>query len=179
MQTIKEWVVVEGKHDSARLKLYYHLNTIETHGTYLSHQLLEQMKQIQERYGLIVFTDPDSSGNSIRQRISMAIPNVKHAYLSSDQCRSKLKVGIEHASFESIDAALHSLLTYHESSECWVMSDLVKLKLTIDPLSNKRRNYLSKALVLGDCNAKTLLKRLNARNITYLEVETVLAGFYE
>jgi len=174
MRQIKEWVVVEGKHDTAKLKQYYQINTVETHGTYLSTSIINQLKLLQQQYGLIVFTDPDSSGNSIRERISKAIPEAKHAYLQSAQCRDGRKVGIEHASATALHQALDNLISYQEQLQIWDMSDLVTLGLTLHPQALSRRDYLTARLQLGDCNAKSLVKRLNARGITHQQVIELL-----
>lgn len=74
---IKEIIVVEGKNDTNKLKQYFDCDTIETNGTHLSKSKIEMLRQLNEKRGLIVFTDPDAPGTSIRNRITQAIPNVK------------------------------------------------------------------------------------------------------
>ena len=81
-QKIAEVVVVEGKDDTANLKQYYDVDTYETQGSAISDDDLERIDRLNELRGVIVFTDPDHSGERIRRIIMTAIPTVKHAFLN-------------------------------------------------------------------------------------------------
>lgn len=50
-QKIKEMIVVEGKHDTSTLKMYFDCDTIETGGDQLSEATLERIVQAQEKEG--------------------------------------------------------------------------------------------------------------------------------
>ena len=63
---IHQVLVVEGKDDTQRLRQYYQVDTIETNGSALSPETLEAIRQAQALRGVIVFTDPDISGQLIR-----------------------------------------------------------------------------------------------------------------
>lgn len=69
---IKEIIVVEGKKDTANLKRWLDVDTLETSGTGLSEATLEQIRQWATTRGVIIFTDPDTPGDQIRQRINNA-----------------------------------------------------------------------------------------------------------
>jgi len=171
MKTIKELIVVEGKHDSANLKRFFAVETRETGGVNVSRQLLEDLKVIASKKDIIIFTDPDSSGNKIREIISKELPNCKHAYLQSKDCRHKDKVGIEHANREVLERALNNLISYHDLQGELTMSDLIDLGLSAGDKATLKRQKISAFYNLGDCNGKSLLKRLNALNITKEELE--------
>ena len=111
---LKEVIVVEGKNDTNKLKSIFDCDTIETGGTHLSKQCLDTLKQVQNKRGIIVFTDPDYPGELIRKKINDAIPNVKHAFIQKDKAKTSKKVGVEHASKEDIMEALSHLLTYKD-----------------------------------------------------------------
>lgn len=176
---IKEIIVVEGKNDTNKLKQYFDCDTIETNGTHLSKSKIEMLRQLNEKRGLIVFTDPDAPGTSIRNRITQAIPNVKHAFIMKEKARTTKKVGVEHASYEDLKEALEHVLTYHEiKEETITMSDLVELGLQGSG-SVSLRNDLGNALFIGKCNAKTLLKRLNMLELTKEDVKKIVEGLYE
>ncbi len=81
MKKIKEVIVVEGKDDTKRLALAVDADTLETNGSAISEATLAQIKTLQASRGVIVFTDPDFSGERIRKTISAAVPGVKHAFL--------------------------------------------------------------------------------------------------
>src|SRR5574337_1076391 len=110
-QKIAEVVVVEGKDDTANLKQYYDVDTYETQGSAISDDDLERIDRLNELRGVIVFTDPDHSGERIRRIIMTAIPTVKHAFLNRDEATPKSKtkgrsLGVEHASAADLEKAL-------------------------------------------------------------------------
>lgn len=176
---IKEIIVVEGKNDTNKLKQYFDCDTIETGGTYLSKNKIKMLKEFNEKRGLIVFTDPDAPGNSIRNRITQAIPNVKHAFIMKDKAKTSKKVGVEHASYEDLKASLEHVLTYQErKADAIFMSDLVELGLQ-GKGSVELRNALGDILFIGKCNAKTLLKRVNMLGLSKEELKKIVEGLYE
>jgi ribonuclease M5 len=111
---IKELIVVEGLHDLNKLKTVIDAEIIITHGMHLSDDVLETIRENSETRGVIVFTDPDNPGDLIRQKITEACPLVKHAHLKSKDARHKRKVGIEHASAQTLLQALDHLYTLNE-----------------------------------------------------------------
>lgn len=59
---IREVIVVEGKDDTKRINMAVNADTLETRGSAISDETLEQIEELQEKRGVIVFTDPDFSG---------------------------------------------------------------------------------------------------------------------
>ena len=170
MKIINELLVVEGKHDSANLKRYFVVDTKETQGANIKRKIIEELKKQAETRQIVIFTDPDASGNYIRETLSREIPGCLHAYLRSDDCRDKAKVGIEHASKEVLEAALNTIISYKESSGSLTLADLTELNLCGNTQARKNRDKISRKYHIGDCNAKSLLKRLNALNIAKEEL---------
>ncbi len=72
MQKIKEIIVVEGKDDTKKILRAVNADTFETNGSALSSADIERLKKLQQKRGLIVFTDPDFNGERIRKMISTA-----------------------------------------------------------------------------------------------------------
>ncbi len=171
---IQEVIVVEGYHDTARLKEFYDCETIETHGTCLSEWTLRFIKNAAKKKGIIVFTDPDGAGNRIRRAVNEAVPGCKNAYVNYEDAVTPHKVGVEHASFEAIDAALSHLVTYASETETITVEDMVDLGLTGQPDSKQKRDKVGRIFHLGNANAKTMRSRLNALGITKKEIEEVL-----
>ena len=171
MNKIKELIVVEGRHDTANIRKYFDCDTRETNGTRISKELLADLRQIAKTRHLIIFTDPDSSGQQIRNRIAEAIPDCRHAYLPAIACRKKERVGIEYASETELKKALANLISYENKQGELTMSDLLDWGLCGEEAA-KKREKLAKAYHLGDCNAKALLKRLNALNVSRDEIES-------
>ena len=65
---IKEVIVVEGHHDTATLKQYFDVETIETNGSAINKETLEYIKEVQAKRGVIIFTDPDYPGEKAQRR---------------------------------------------------------------------------------------------------------------
>lgn len=168
---IKELIVVEGKNDSARIKEAVQADTIETSGMGLSKTTLSYIKEVQKRRGIIIFTDPDIPGEKIRQRINQEIPGCKNAFLMKSQAKTTKKVGVEHASNEAIQEALKHLITYQMVIPTISYQDFVQLGFTGQSGSRELRVRIGKRYHLGECNAKTLWKRLNLLQISLQELK--------
>ena len=157
---IKEIIVVEGKKDTANLKRWLDVDTLETSGTGLTDSTLDQIRQ----------------WATTRQRINEAAPGCKNAFLPSRKAweivRGKRKVGVEHAGKEEILAALEHCLTYQtkeESTLSW--QEFVELGLTGLPNSAEKRREVGIRWHVGEANAKTLWKRLNMLKVTKAMLE--------
>jgi len=170
MRIINELIVVEGKHDTANLKRHFIVDVKETGGSNVSRKFITELKQQAKNRKIIILTDPDTNGNNIRETISREILDCQHAYLSSDKCRKKTKVGVEFASKETLEEALNNLVSFKEVKGSLTVEDLYTLKLCGNKGSKDKRKIISDKYYLGKCNSKTLLKRLNALNITRNEL---------
>ena len=176
-KTIKEKVVVEGSHDAARLKQIYDVDCIITHGTSLDDTTMKWIGKYVTDPGVIVFTDPDAPGEMIRKKIMMVYPQVKHAYIDKTKAKTDKKVGVEHGNDDAIIIAMDQLATYDtDNKDGLTMNDMVELKLSGYPDSDKRRKVLSTIYPIGLTNAKTCLKRLNYLHISKQELENIDYG---
>lgn len=171
---IKELIVVEGIHDLNKLKTVIDAEIIITHGMHLSDDVLETIKESALTRGVIVFTDPDTPGDLIRQRIVEACPKVKQAHLKAKDARHKHKVGIEHASSEMILAALSNLYTLNENESDLTMSDLFELGLSGHPNSSELRMEVAHHYHLSDVNTKKLYARLCALGVQKAQLMDML-----
>jgi len=170
----KEVIVVEGRDDTRRLKeIFSGIETFETGGSALDEMKLEQIKTLQEKRGIIVFTDPDYPGQKIRQGIVEAIPECKHAYLNRNDARprSGKGLGVEHASESAIREALLTAMTPIEHKEEHISQPfLVGLGLVGHGDSKKKREILANKLGIGYVNGKQLRNRLNMFGISEAQV---------
>jgi len=174
METIKEVIIVEGKNDTKKLKSFFDVETIETHGLGLKKETIELIKEINKKRGIILFLDPDTPGEKIRKRLNDEIPNLKNAFVLKEDARTKKKVGVEHASKEILEEALSNLITYTNNKDSISKEDFINLGLNGTDESSYKRDILSKEFHLGKCNAKTMFKRLNMLNIKKEDIEKVL-----
>lgn len=176
---IKEVIVVEGKDDTVKIKQAVDADTIETRGSAIDHEIIQQIKHAQEKRGVIIFTDPDYPGERIRHIIDQAVPGCKHAFLSKEQAKAKhsqtKSIGIEHASLEDIREALkavYQLADPHMSDI--TQADLLHYGLIGGPYAKTRRARLGELLLIGHTNGKQLLKRLTMFKITKAQFEDAM-----
>ncbi len=174
-QKIREVIVVEGKHDTQKLKMYFDCETIETNGTHLGKEVLDRIRQARDTAGVIVFTDPDSPGNRIRSAVNTAVPGCRNAFIDKDAAKTEKKVGIEHAGKEDLQEALAHLVTWQETARgSLTAADMSELGLLGRPDSEEKRRKLGIVLHIGYGNAKTMRQRLNRIEITKEELKRIL-----
>lgn len=176
---IQEVIIVEGNHDSALLKSLVDCDTIITHGSTLSKTTQKLIQQAAKERNIIIFTDPDSTGEKIRRQITKLVPDAKHAFLPQHLALGKGKIGVEHAKGADILAALENVQTFGNPSEMITMGDLMELKLAGLPDSELRRNKIAHAFQIGDCNAKTFLRRMGMLNITKEQLEITVENVWK
>lgn len=161
-EKIKEVIVVEGKHDTSTLKMYFDCDTIETGGDQVNEQTLERIKALQKTRGVIVFTDPDSPGEHIRRLVKAYVPDAKHAFIEKQKARTEKKVGVEHASKDDLWDALKNSVTFMPDNRSLEWADFVDFGLVGD---RELRHKVCLKMKIGPCNAKTCFKRLNEMDI--------------
>lgn len=166
---------MEGKNDTNVIKSYLNCDTIETHGTHISEQILKQIEMAQEKRGVIIFTDPDFPGEKIRSIINQRVPGCKNAFIDRAKAKTNKKIGVEHASKKDIMEALKQVMTYRmDIQETLPYVDFLELGLQGNHDSAKRREKIAAILHLGKPNAKTLWKRLNMLQQTQKDIGKLL-----
>lgn len=174
---IKEVIVVEGKSDTLNIQQAVEADTIETQGMALEEETLQLIEQAQENRGVIVFTDPDYPGETIRKKITARVPQVKHAFIIPKEGTPKHKgtLGIEHASVETIRKALEGLYSVTEEVKDSVSSQFLReVGLSSGQGAKTLRTRLGEKLRIGHTNGKQLQKRLSMFGITEEEVMQAL-----
>ena len=159
---IKEVIVVEGEHDRRAVEQAVEADVEITGGFALTASLLERLRKLQDVRGLILFTDPDFTGEVIRRTCTRKIPGVKHAYLPRQEAMKKNDVGIENASPAAIRHALTLLHTEsYQAKVTYAAADLLQLGLIGRQESARLRQSTGDRLGIGYANGKSFLKRLN------------------
>lgn len=179
---MKSLIVVEGIHDLERInKLYKDVLVITTNGSCVSKETLDMIKEYSKNYQIIIFTDPDSPGERIRHKILEVVPNASEAFLPKNVCisKNKKKVGIEHASLLDIKEALDKYIDKSKPEGVLTTQHMASLGLIGDSNSSLLREKISARLNIGKPNAKTFLKRINALNIDYSELEKMIGEINE
>lgn len=174
---INEFIVVEGRDDTERVKRAVECDTIETNGSAINEHTLSVIAQAFETRGVIVLTDPDFPGDKIRNTIQKHVPGVKHAYIDREKAKSKRgKIGVEHAQLEDIKDALINVSTpFEEGYETISKSVLIDLGLIIGKDARKKREIIGRKLHIGHSNGKQLINKLNAFGYTEEDVRNALS----
>ena len=172
---IEEIIVVEGRDDTNAVNAAVNALTIETHGFGIRKETWDMIKYAYETKGIIIFTDPDYSGEEIRRRLLKAFPNAKQAFLARSKATQKGDIGIENAKPEDIIDALKkahcTLYVAEKNADKVTQQDLVDNCLVGSTESKERREKLGDILGIGYSNAKGLLKKLDAFGICREKLE--------
>lgn len=164
---IKEAIVVEGRDDTIAVKRAIDGLTIETHGFGIKKETWQLIEKAYNEQGVIIFTDPDFSGEEIRRKISEKFPEAGQAFLPRAQATKKGDIGIENAEPEDIIEALKKAHCTTSSGEIiFNDNDLFDAGLIGCADSRQRRETLGKILGIGYGNGKALLNKLNKFNIS-------------
>ena len=179
MIKIHEAIVVEGRYDKNTLSQIVDAPILETSGfgIFKDKKQMALLRQVAERRGLIVFTDPDGAGFVIRNHIKSAIPGkfLKHAYVPDIMGKERRKaapgkegkLGVEGMKPEIIIEALRRAGATIEGArerpaQAITKQDLMDLGLSGGRDSSEKRLNLLKKLDLPEhMSANALLQVLN------------------
>lgn len=164
---IKEVIVVEGKDDVAAVKAAIDAEVITTNGFGYGKELINLLKKLADRRGLIIFTDPDFVGERIRRDLASQIKGCKHAFLPQDKATRDVDIGIENAKPEDIVKAIKKAKPIKvKKEEIYTKEDMVFFHLEGGKNSRQLREKLGHELGIGYGNAKQFLSRLNSFGIS-------------
>lgn len=170
-------IVVEGTSDASLLSSFLDADIVTTNGSEVSRGTIYYLKKARNHRTIVVLTDPDSPGKRIRDVLDREIPGLLHAYIRKEEAIKHHKVGVAESSKKAVLEALsHLIPSSPKPNASLTMNDLVELSLMGEESSSRLRDALSIKLHLGQVNAKTLLKRLNAIGLSRQELEDALNG---
>lgn len=164
-------IIVEGKDDTKRLKQFFPgIETIETNGSEVSKQTLQQINQLSKTRAIIVFTDPDFNGERIRKLVTQAVPNAKQAFITrkeGEPTKRGNSLGVEHASKQALRRALKELKEINRDTSDISLDQYQALGLSNNSRSRKLREQVGIELGVGYANAKQFYRRLAMFGISY------------
>lgn len=163
---IREVIVVEGKDDIAAVKASLDAEVLATHGFGYGKELINTLRRISKRRGLIILTDPDYMGDKIRKDLSSKIENCKHAFLPKGKALKKGDIGVENASKEDIIEAVKKARPVNiKRRDLYTERDMIRHGLNGGLDSKRKREELGYILGIGYANSKQFLNRLNSFDI--------------
>lgn len=179
MVKIREAILVEGRYDKNTLAQIVDAPILETagFGIFKDKKQLALLRQIAEKRGLIVFTDPDGAGFVIRNHIKSAIPAqyLKHAYVPDIMGKERRKrapgkegkLGVEGMRPEIILDALRRAGATIEGEDSPALPPITKqdmMELGLSGGANaaeKRKALLQKLDLPEHMSANALLQAIN------------------
>lgn len=168
-------LVVEGKTDVAFLSNFIEAEFVVTNGSDVPDNVIEYIKEVSKTKEVIVLTDPDYPGETIRTKLDANIPNLKHAFVSKDKSIKNGKVGVAESEKEEVLKALENSFTNSSIKKGnLTTSDLVSLGLSGSSNSKELRELVCNKLHLGHTNSKSFLNRLNTLNISKDELKEIV-----
>lgn len=161
-------IVVEGKGDVSFLSSFINAEYVILNGYDMPKDTIDYLQHIKNRK-IVVLTDPDEAGQLIEKR--MQSTGIKYDYKKAniEKCNKHGKHGIAECSMEEILRLFGDELTDTQTKEDSIsMKEYSDLNL-FD--SKDLREKLASDLHLGNCNSKTLFKRLNYNGITAKDIK--------
>lgn len=167
-------LVVEGKTDVAFLSNYIDAEFVITNGSDIPIETINYLKEMSKPRKIVVLTDPDFPGKKIRDTLDNEIPNLKHVFINKERAVKNHKVGVAEADIEMVLEALEHEYENKSATGDISMSDLYELGLIGKEDSKDKRKIINDKFHLGFSNAKTFLKRINASNISIIELKEAM-----
>ena len=164
-------IVVEGKSDEAFLSSFIEALYVTTNGYDLPKDEVEFLKYYAGSKKIIVLTDSDEAGKTIRKRINeYGFPHID-VEVDIKHCNKNNKHGVA----ECDQNEIINVLKAHLGFEKTLIGNISTKDLIDDNVSDKQaRDYLAEKLHLGKCNNKQLLRRLNFLRITKEQINEVM-----
>lgn len=162
---INHVLVVEGKTDASYISSFYDVDIIVTNGYELDKSTIDFLNILSKIRPLLVLTDPDEAGEIIRSRIQLN--NITHLKINENKCNKHNKHGVAECEKEALINYLNPYVCEKTNYHKITINNLLNLDL-----NNKlNREKFCKKHHLGNCNLKTLLKRLNMLQFDIEKVE--------
>lgn len=166
-------IVVEGRGDEAFLSSFIDSIYVVTNGFELNKKDIDFLKSIKDKNKIIVLTDSDDAGLKIRQRIEEEIPGCVNIFADINECNKNGKHGVAESNKNHILSLFKGKLTLVKEDKTHVNSS----ELYCLGLNNKnKRNELCEKLRLGNCNFKTMIKRINYKQIDLKQIMECIDG---
>lgn len=159
-------IVLEGKADVSWLKTFIDAPMLITNGLDVNNELLTFLKIISKDYKIIVMSDPDKAGETIRAKIISNIEKAIPVIVDINKCNKNNKHGVAECLKEEI---IEKLSPFFKNNALLPMNltknDLFSLGLNGGDNSSKLRNYIIEKYQLGESSQNEFLLKLNLLKI--------------
>lgn len=160
-------IVVEGHNDVSHLSSFIDALFVITNGYEIPKEEINFLNNKRNTKPVIVLTDSDEAGKSIRERLINALKRSINVEVDVVKCNRHNKHGIAECEKEEILRVLKE----HVSDKSKAHTHIQASDLTSLGIDKEEREQLCKELDLGICNNKTFIKRLNYLGYTIEELK--------
>ena len=169
-------VIVEGKSDTAKLKSLFQVETIETGGNQISHRTLNLIQEIEKTKKIILFFDPDGTGELIRRKIASVLTNpYQQCFIDKkEMVKGSKKIGVAEAENEAIKRAFQDCYTFQPQTETISLSEYDQLPID----TKEKRLKICAFLKISYANRKQLWKRFNLMGLTKQDLEKIIENIW-
>jgi len=162
-------IVVEGKEDASYLSSFVDAEIVMTNGYEIPSTEIAYLNAVTDRKTILILTDSDSAGETIRSRIK--IPGSIDIRVPLDKCNRKHKHGVAECQKEEIIGILKPFC----SKKAAKVSDIDASFLSSLGLNKKdMRTIFAKKVPVGLVNVKQLVKRLNSLDYTKEKIVSIV-----
>ena len=161
-------IVVEGKGDVSFLSSFINAEYVILNGYDMPESTIDYLLHLKNRK-IVVLTDPDEAGKTIEKRMKNTGLKYEYKLVDISKCNKHGKHGIAECSKEEILRIFDSeLVEVPFLKDSISQSEFANFGLME---SKEKRDIVCKELHLGECNSKTLFKRMNYNGITAKDIE--------
>lgn len=163
-------IVVEGTGDVSFLSSFINAEYVVLNGYDMPKDTLDYLLHIKNRK-IVVLTDPDEAGKTIENRLSKTGLVYDYKKANIEKCNKHGKHGIAECTKEEILRLFSNELSDENLSyETISQKEFASFGLMN---SKEKREIVSNSLHLGNCNSKTMFKRMNYNKITAKDIEKI------
>lgn len=161
-------IVVEGKNDISHLSSFIDAIFVVTNGYDIDKDELDFLNHLPKEKKIILLTDSDEAGKTIRARINQLLTNCINLEVDINKCNKNDKHGVAECDNDELLNVLKKHLSTNKTIGGTInVSDVVCLGIS----DQKIRKHICETFHLGKCNNKTMIKRINYLNIGLEELK--------
>ena len=162
-------IIVEGHHDVGHLSNLYESCYVITNGYDIPQKEIDFINALPEDTQIIVLTDNDDAGNSIRERVNKIREGMINIKVNAPQ--NSRKKGVAETTLKDIQNELDK---YVSNKPNFNKHNLYVLGLKGSNNSSQLREKIINTFNLGICNTNTIEVRLNLLGINEEEIKKVI-----
>ncbi len=166
-------IVVEGTGDSSYLSSFIDALFIETNGYDVKDEDIDFLQHCNKK--IIILTDSDEAGESIRTKLNKKLPNAINVRVNSNMCNKNGKHGVAECKKEEILNVLKEhFIKENKTTKKMSLSDLI----SITKGQKEIKKWISNFYHLGTTNNKEILKRINLIGLTVGDIKKEVSDQY-